>query len=610
MATLTDYKGLEVVDPDPSGAGGLAIQNDLKKLVDWQAAVLTRGENDPPGLPNAGDRYIVGTSPIGAWSSHPDDLTEWDGTQWLFLDPQVGFPVYVAGENILYYWDGTSWLPVASGTGALSQVFDAYDAIGGQTFTSGTVTLNLDTARKNSDANIFLLTNDELTISDTAAYVFIFRVSTDINTGSARSSSKCWLEADTGSGFSEVTGSRGYMYNRLAGPGENTATVQAVLNVSSGDKFRIRINREAGTDTVQTIANASGLTVFKFGTPGLVGTAGDPAGADTQVQFNNAGVFGADSGFTYDNATTALQVDNLKLDGNTLSATDTNGNLILSPNGNGAIQVDTGGNARGKLALDLQDTRNVVTQVASGPSSSIVGGRYCTASGSYSTAKGALSTASSVFSSVSGFSSTASGIYSTANGLFAAASGSYSVASGFFSVASGSHSVASGASSTASGSYSSGSGRYAHADKYGQYAHAAGTFVPPNSTAQVSRFVTRCSTTDATATDMFLDGSSARLTIPTDTAWDVTIRIVASQQGMANLMRFDRSCLIVNDGGTTSISGVDTLGTDQSIGSPGAWSVALTADNTNDALKVAVTGAASTNIRWVASVDAVEVSYP
>jgi len=38
MATLIDYRGLQVVDPDPTGAGGLAIQNDLKELADRLAA--------------------------------------------------------------------------------------------------------------------------------------------------------------------------------------------------------------------------------------------------------------------------------------------------------------------------------------------------------------------------------------------------------------------------------------------------------------------------------------------------------------------------------------------------------------------------------------------
>src|SRR5437660_6025023 len=38
MATLKEYKGIKVVSPNPTGPGGLAIQNDLKTLADRLAS--------------------------------------------------------------------------------------------------------------------------------------------------------------------------------------------------------------------------------------------------------------------------------------------------------------------------------------------------------------------------------------------------------------------------------------------------------------------------------------------------------------------------------------------------------------------------------------------
>ena len=38
-------------------------------------------------------------------------------------------------------------------------------------------------------------------------------------------------------------------------------------------------------------------------------------------------------------AVDAVAVDNLKLDGNTISSTDTNGNVIVSPNGTGNVEI-------------------------------------------------------------------------------------------------------------------------------------------------------------------------------------------------------------------------------------------------------------------------------
>ena len=39
------------------------------------------------------------------------------------------------------------------------------------------------------------------------------------------------------------------------------------------------------------------------------------------------------------------------------------------------------------------------------------------------------------------------------------------------------------------------------------------------------------------------------------------------------------------------------------------WVIGSSVDDMNDALEITITGAALTNIRWVASIDAVEVAY-
>lgn len=47
MSSLTAYRGLNVVTPDPTGLGGLAIQNDLKLLVDWHPKSVWAQSGDP-----------------------------------------------------------------------------------------------------------------------------------------------------------------------------------------------------------------------------------------------------------------------------------------------------------------------------------------------------------------------------------------------------------------------------------------------------------------------------------------------------------------------------------------------------------------------------------
>jgi len=121
--------------------------------------------------------------------------------------------------------------------------------------------------------------------------------------------------------------------------------------------------------------------------------------------------------------------------------------------------------------------------------------------------------------------------------------------------------------------------------------------------------VLRIKTVDDVPTELFTDGTSSRLTIPTDTTWLLDIRIVAQSAGNDDRAIYHRRCCLTNDGGTTALEGtVQTVGTD--IESDANWDVTVTANDTNDALKIEATGVASTDIRWVACVDLVQVTYP
>lgn len=178
-----------------------------------------------------------------------------------------------------------------------------------------------------------------------------------------------------------------------------------------------------------------------------------------------------------------------------IQATTTNANLVLNPNGTGAIVASipdgtaTGGNARGSNAVDLQLSRALNTQVASGTASTIAGGANniasgiasvvsgggtSIASGNYSTvAGGANNIASAVNSTVGGgqvntssaYASTVSGGYSnTASINYSTVCGGQSniastnthatVIGGSTNTASGQYSVAGGKSNTASNSSS------------------------------------------------------------------------------------------------------------------------------------------------------------
>lgn len=55
--------------------------------------------NTPPSSPIAADAYIIGSSPTGAWSTHPLEITRWSGTEWEFYIPKNGWRCHILDEQ-------------------------------------------------------------------------------------------------------------------------------------------------------------------------------------------------------------------------------------------------------------------------------------------------------------------------------------------------------------------------------------------------------------------------------------------------------------------------------------------------------------------------------
>lgn len=138
-------------------------------------------------------------------------------------------------------------------------------------------------------------------------------------------------------------------------------------------------------------------------------------------------------------------------------------------------------------------------------------------------------------------------------------------------------------------------------------AFASGKFSSPGDAQRVD-FVLRKITTDATATTLMLDGNTTKLTIPSGKALFATVTVAGIINGGSKSAHYIRKVAIKNVGGTTSLIGtVSTVGTD--VEDDAGYDVAITADDTNDALQINVTGKASETIRWVAHVEGVEIAY-
>jgi hypothetical protein len=298
----------------------------------------------------------------------------------------------------------------------------------------------------------------------------------------------------------------------------------------------------------------------------------------------------------------------------------TNVSLSIVPKGTGAFclavpdSATAGGNARGANAVDLQTTRSAATQVASG-ANSFVAGIGNTASGTNSFVVGKNNVASGDEGSIAiGQLCTAAGYTQIAIGYGCTANSAYSngtIAMGFGTSAScgpeQSAAIALGSYNSATNNATFAIGTYATATRYGMFARAAGRFAALGD-AQFVQLVMRIKTTDATATTLMLDGATTRLTITSGKIMFADILISGIKSDGSAAACYKRKVAIKNVGGTTSLVGtVETMGTD--IEDNASTDIAITADDTNDALQINVTGIAAETWRWVAVVEGLEIAY-
>ncbi len=402
----------------------------------------------------------------------------------------------------------------------------------------------------------------------------------------------------------------------------------------------------------------------------------NPAGTNTYLQFNNAGVFGGTAGATTDGtnitslnikpasfgmlgstsgtltvsapatitshtiifpaaigtANQALTISNagtgqlawsdIALTGittslntaspnNTINASriiasggSTNQDLVLSPKGTGAIlahlpdSTSTGGNKRGTYSVDLQLARGTAAQVTSG---------------SYAFAAGRSNTASATSSVAIGYGNTASGGgYGVAIGYGNTASGIVAIAVGDGNVASGSQSVAMGYQGTASGDYSfcvgMGSGTAAATQSW-NISNGGVTDVRNQGVvgciagyAQSNIYTLQRATTNDTPTTMHPNGDAGTeyLTIRSNKIYAFTALVAGRNISDGGGCGYEFKGLIENAGGTVALIG--TVAKTVIAETTAGYDCDITADDTNNCLVVTVTGLASKDVRWSATI--------
>lgn len=275
-------------------------------------------------------------------------------------------------------------------------------------------------------------------------------------------------------------------------------------------------------------------------------------------------------------------------------ASQANVSLVLWPQGTGALIAGpppdgaaVGGNNRGANAIDLCMVRTGASNVGAGAGCITLGGRNNYSLGNYSGAGGDASGTQGTACFVFGQNGYTLGVTGSAVfGHFTGSNVSYELVWGSYSI-----------------------GRLV-----GALTGACGGFAAQGD-AQQHLFVGRVQTSNATPTEVFLDGSSARISINPNSSAVLVFNFVARTSTAAGTIEsacYRREVLVTRGAavGSTTIVGEQTLGTDIiSAGLAAAGGPTISADTTNGCVKVEYTGIAATNIRLVYSCHLTEVAY-
>jgi hypothetical protein len=231
--------------------------------------------------------------------------------------------------------------------------------------------------------------------------------------------------------------------------------------------------------------------------------------------------------------------------------------LTLKPDGTTILEAtgQTAGNARGVGAIDLQAVRTSATAVAGGAAAVGIG-QNCAATAANSVSIGMNCTASAAGAVAIGRDTVASGVRAGGFGAFASAQARTQFAFG--------------------GGY----------DLAGQHQHNV--------------FVGGVETTNATPAAVLAGGvAGSRFTIPAKTAFFVLGHVIGLRSDYAAAVVFEfRALLMRNSANSTTLVGTPTVSQLFATAALSTCAVAVTADDTNEALNINVTGVAATNIRW------------
>ena len=396
--------------------------------------------------------------------------------------------------------------------------------------------------------------------------------------------------------------------------GEGTQIVCDGTNWQTGDKKTMRgYSENFASASLRPVASGADAIAI-----GRSATASGSSSIALGRSCNSSNTYAASIGFTA--AATGFGAVAI---GNAPSASGNYAVAIGSNSGGSGSQAPTGSAATSFGGSYAVGTDSLAAAVANNTSSygaraanAIALGYLANANGTRTIALGYNATASNssaiaISTSYNGSGATASGVASLAIGDAALASGAYSIAIGALHFVNGPSATATGATAIGAGARSLQVGKYSYS---GTDLFDGSVFIPG---IQYGRLNLGCLTTNATARVLQSDGINGgpapstlnQVILPNNSAYAFTGTVVARRNaaGGTDSAAWKIEGLIRREG--TAASTTLVASTVTAISNAPGWTLALSADTTNGGLAITATGAASTNIRWFATVQTSEVIY-
>lgn len=183
--------------------------------------------------------------------------------------------------------DGANCLSqLSDDEGAADNAFYAYDANGNIDVTGGWTDITFDTEVRENSAYTHTSDSAVVTVNNNAWYQVTAQCFSETTVG--RDSAQWRLVKDSGSGYSEISGTRAGSYHRTDANDESTATVNAMLNLNSGDKIKFQGSGDGG---VFTAPNGCRIRMTVMDNNGAYNdTMWNQTGSDVYYNSGNVGV--------------------------------------------------------------------------------------------------------------------------------------------------------------------------------------------------------------------------------------------------------------------------------------------------------------------------------